>query len=287
VNAFKIKDMPLGDFSGGHMSVWYILRNSMNNILVRVFGSTKGILDDTRTLSDDNKHILLILLLVASGCLLASMMIIMPVVTKVHQDKDKLLSLFLQIDQDDVKEQLKRCREFFATFNNEEKTVGQGAGGDHEGDGYDENNEEDEENVEAKSRKSGVSRKSAKGAGALVSEKTVSQSTPRIGGKSSEEQALNKDKEHEKRDKKFQRKNKKLKKYSTNYLMLLVQFFLVISFLESYFLYQYFQSDNFLVRSLSMIKEAATITNRSFSNFLLYQVMIEILATNGTATVFN
>ena len=52
--------------------------------------------------------------------------------------------------------------------------------------------------------------------------------------------------------------------------MLLVKFFFVIAFLESYFLYQYFQSDNFLVRSLSMIKEAASITNRSFHNFLLY-----------------
>ena len=36
-----------------------------------------------------------------------------------------------------------------------------------------------------------------------------------------------------------------------------------------------------------MIKEAASITNRSFSNFLLYQVMIEIIATNGTALVYN
>jgi hypothetical protein len=69
----------------------------------------------------------MILLLVASGCLLASMFIIMPDVTKVHQDKDKLLSLFLQIDQDDVKEQLKHCREFFTNFHNDEKGVG-GAG---------------------------------------------------------------------------------------------------------------------------------------------------------------
>jgi hypothetical protein len=52
--------------------------------------------------------------------------------------------------------------------------------------------------------------------------------------------------------------------------MLLIKFSFVIAFLESYFLYQYFSSDSFLVRSLSMIKEAATITNRSFSNFLLY-----------------
>ena len=69
--------------------------------------------------------------------------------------------------------------------------------------------------------------------------------------------------------------------------MLLIKFSLVIAFLESYFLYQYFQSDNFLVRSLSMVKEAATITQRSFSNFLLYQVMIDIIATNGTATIYN
>ena len=69
--------------------------------------------------------------------------------------------------------------------------------------------------------------------------------------------------------------------------MLLIKFFFVITFLESYFLYQYFRSDSFLVRSLDMINEAATITNRNFANFLLYQVMIEIIATNGTAVVYN
>lgn len=59
----------------------------------------------------------------------------------------------------------------------------------------------------------------------------------------------------------FTRKNKKLKKYSTNYIVLLIKFFVFITLLESYFLYQYFQSDNFLSRSLNMITEAATITN--------------------------
>lgn len=76
----------------------------MNNILDAVSPSTDGILNDTRKLSSSNKQILLILLLVASGCLFASMFIIMPVVTKVHKDKDKLLSLFLLIDANDVKD---------------------------------------------------------------------------------------------------------------------------------------------------------------------------------------
>lgn len=69
--------------------------------------------------------------------------------------------------------------------------------------------------------------------------------------------------------------------------MILVKFLFVVSFLESYHLYQYLGSDSFLVTTLSMIKEAATITNQSFANFLLYQVLIEIVATNSTATVFN
>ena len=84
VNAFKLKDLELNQFQETHMSLWFILKNSLNNILVSVSNSTIGILSDTLSLSNSNKHILLILLLVASGCLLASMLIIMPVVTKVH-----------------------------------------------------------------------------------------------------------------------------------------------------------------------------------------------------------
>ena len=107
-------------------------------------------------------------------------------------------------------------------------------GGEHDGD-YDDGNEDDEDNIDAKSKKSGASRKSKASQGGT--EKTVSQPTPRVkDGKSAEEQALNKEHGSSKGDK-FRRKNKKLKKYSTNYFMLLVKFFLVISFLESYFLY--------------------------------------------------
>ena len=93
----------------------------MNSILSSVLNSTTGILNDTKILSDQNRQVLLILLLVASGSLFGSMFIIMPVVTRVHQDKDKLLSLFLQIDQIDIKEQLKRCKDFFTTFHNDDK----------------------------------------------------------------------------------------------------------------------------------------------------------------------
>lgn len=66
------------------MGIWFILRNSMNNILSAVQNSTTGILKDTSIISDDNKYILMVLLIVASASLLGSMFIIMPVVTRVH-----------------------------------------------------------------------------------------------------------------------------------------------------------------------------------------------------------
>ena len=87
--------------------------------------------------------------------------------------------------------------------------------------------------------------------------------------------------------KRFTRKSKKHKKYSTNYLLLLLKFLVFITILEGYFLYQYFQSDNFLGVSLRMINEAATISERNFANFFLYQSLFEMIATNSTASVYN
>ena len=95
------------------------------------------------------------------------MLIIMPVVTKVHQDKDKLLSLFLLIDQDDVKEQLKKCREFFTNFQSgDEKSgiVGSGGtvgGGNANRGGFEEgqipeSDEEEDEKAAKKSARSGT-----------------------------------------------------------------------------------------------------------------------------------
>lgn len=96
VAAFKARNQVT--YSSQDTPVWFILTNAMNNILVSMSQATQGILNDTSVLSTNNKQVLLILLLVASGCLLISLLVIMPVVTKVHQDKDKLLSLFLKID---------------------------------------------------------------------------------------------------------------------------------------------------------------------------------------------
>ena len=135
----------------------------------------------------------------------------MPVVTKVHQDKDKLLSLFLMIDQNDVKEQLKHCKDFFTMFHNDDKG---GACANQGIDGFDfEEEGKDGEDGDKKDGKDGR--------------------TPSSDETKKNEQGQ----KNESHKNKFSRKNKKLKKYSTNYFMLILKLLVFISVLESYFLY--------------------------------------------------
>ena len=77
------------------------------------------------------------------------------------------------------------------------------------------------------------------------------------------------------------------KKYSTNFLTLIIQFLAVVTILEGYFILCYFLSGNFLSIAKNLIQESGTITMRHFSNNFLYQIMQEVLTTNGKAQVMN
>ncbi len=83
------------------------------------------------------------------------------------------------------------------------------------------------------------------------------------------------------------RKNKMHKKFSTNLITLSLKFLVVLALLLGYFLYSYIQSSQFLDVAIDLINESGTITLRQFSNNFLYQVMQEVLVTNGQAQVKN
>ena len=81
------------------------------------------------------------------------------------------------------------------------------------------------------------------------------------------------------------RKNKMHKKYSSNFLSLIIKFIVVLTVLEGYFLLSYFMSLSFLSKINDLILESGTITKRQFSNNFLYEVIQEVLTTNGTALI--
>jgi len=90
-----------------------------------------------------------------------------------------------------------------------------------------------------------------------------------VAGKEGEEV----DGKGQKKTRQRSRKNKMHKKYSTNFISLIVKFLLVVSILEGYFVLCYFESGKFLSIAKNLIQESGTITMRHFSNNFLYQIM--------------
>lgn len=96
--------------------------------------------------------------------------------------------------------------------------------------------------------------------------------------------------EEDKGPKKARRQSKRgnnHKKYNTNFIGLIVKFLLVVTVLEGYFVLCFLEADDFLNVAKSLVQESGTITQRYFSNNFLYQIMQEMLTTNGSALVMN
>lgn len=120
VHAFSIKDMDLNSITMNSTDVYFILTNSLNNILQSISNSTDAILNETVFISSKVEHALKILLYVASSILFVSICVILPVATKVDKNKDELLRHFTRIERDDVKKQLEKCRLFFNTMHDKD-----------------------------------------------------------------------------------------------------------------------------------------------------------------------
>ena len=83
------------------------------------------------------------------------------------------------------------------------------------------------------------------------------------------------------------RKGKMHKNYTNNFLVLFLKFFVVLTILEGYFVLIFVQSGDFLDVALNLIRESGTITIRHYGNNFLYQIMQEVLTTNGRGQVMN
>lgn len=123
VHALSIKEMPLTQITRNETAVFFILTNSLNNILSSIENSTKAILVESGNISNLVDRTLVYLLITASAALFVSLCLIFPVATKVDKNKDELLKHFMLIDREDVKKQLDKCRIFFNTMHDKEQNT--------------------------------------------------------------------------------------------------------------------------------------------------------------------
>jgi hypothetical protein len=103
VHALNIRELNLTDINMNNTSVFFIIKNALNNVLLAIEDSTTAILEETTNISSNVDDTLKILLYVASGSLFISICLIFPVATKVDKNKDELLRHFMLIERDDVK----------------------------------------------------------------------------------------------------------------------------------------------------------------------------------------
>jgi hypothetical protein len=104
VHAYIVKDLPIAQILLNNTSVFFLITNSLNNILFSIQNSTVAILNEITHISNNVENALKILLYVASGSLFISICLIFPVATKVDKNKDELLRHFMLIDREDVKQ---------------------------------------------------------------------------------------------------------------------------------------------------------------------------------------
>jgi len=103
VHALSIKEMNLSQITRNETAVFFVLTNSLNNILDSIHSSTSAILEESKNISVSVERTLLYLLIIASCSLFVSLCLIFPVATKVDKNKDELLRHFMLIDREDVK----------------------------------------------------------------------------------------------------------------------------------------------------------------------------------------
>lgn len=112
-HGLRVKDMRLQDISFEEGSVYYVVENSLNNVLNGIYTSIEGVQDASEKTSDDNKVVLAILVSIASAAIVISAAIIFRVILMVNNNEECILKLFIEIPSKNAKEQLSRCKNYY------------------------------------------------------------------------------------------------------------------------------------------------------------------------------
>eukprot|EP01022_Parablepharisma_sp_SALTPOND_P019506 TRINITY_DN333_c0_g1_i1.p1 TRINITY_DN333_c0_g1~~TRINITY_DN333_c0_g1_i1.p1 ORF type:complete len:1482 (-),score=192.52 TRINITY_DN333_c0_g1_i1:2885-7330(-) len=112
VSSFKILGLPLSDLKRDEFSVFLIVENSLNSILVALKQSTNEIVSHIESSKNSNMKLFLLFLCVASGAAIISTIVLIPVIIYVKKNKEKVLSLFLHLSKDEMRKYQVKCERF-------------------------------------------------------------------------------------------------------------------------------------------------------------------------------
>jgi hypothetical protein len=116
VNAYRVASMNLADITNNHPTVFFLVKNNLNNVLTALQSSTESIVEEAESSRDFNMQIFLYLLIAASCTLCISVLFMIPVINKITKSKQEVIKLFtMKAIEKYIDEQLKVCRNFIST----------------------------------------------------------------------------------------------------------------------------------------------------------------------------
>ena len=104
--------MDIVNFNETNEDVFFLLFNSFNDFYQSLTYSSELYIKELMLRADDKKKIGLILFILAIVSLTISFFILIPVVLSVNKQKDKVLSLFCEIDNSCIRVLSLRCERF-------------------------------------------------------------------------------------------------------------------------------------------------------------------------------
>jgi hypothetical protein len=229
VSAYRISTLALQAVIDQHVTVFFVMQNSLNSVLRALKSSTDAILQESENNREQNMQIFLYVLIAASCAIFFSLMFLIPVINKVKKNKQEVLELFTHRNiEKHIDEQLKVCRNFIQLrLQQTNDNVG---GNDQDIDGQDAN---------------------GKGQG---------QGNGGAGGDKELQDELNNNKFMKRMKKKT--KGKKWKALNNDFASTLLKFLIFISIIEGYFIANYLLSNKFLQEVSNLTQELKLLISR-------------------------
>ena len=113
VSAFRISTLPLNMITDNAASVYFVMQNTMNSVLVALKSSTDAIINESNNNRETNMSVFLYLLIAASCAMFFSILFLIPVINKVKKNKQEVLELFTHKNiEKHIDDQLNVCRNF-------------------------------------------------------------------------------------------------------------------------------------------------------------------------------
>jgi len=109
---FTISNMRLQDFSEANEDVFFLMYNSFNDFYLGLLKSSELYVRELLDRSNEREEISLVLYFLSIIALVICFLVLIPVVHTVNLQKDKVLSLFCEIDNSVIRILSARCEKF-------------------------------------------------------------------------------------------------------------------------------------------------------------------------------